>query len=147
MKVPHLLAVSEGPAAFAPLVQAAAVLGLKVGWLELPSELPPCPPPFEDLEAAAVAGVLRAVAVGRDRTVVVKARRGEAVMTDLLREHFLGCALVLVRASEAPSGMALLEVVGDGFRVHATGPFGSSPGVARVAAEELAARLRRPQPW
>lgn len=99
MKAPHLLRIEDGPEQFAPIVEVARAEGLRVGWLEL-AEVAPLP---EVLESAAGLGVLRAVAAGNGRTVAVKPMRGAPVLKDVLREHFLGCALVLVRGEvEAP---------------------------------------------
>jgi hypothetical protein len=84
-------------------------------------------------------GVLRAVEVGEGRSVVVKPLRGAPVLKDLLREHFRGCVLVLVRGEvEAPR----LRVEGEGWVV-------APPGAAsrRNSAEELAEALRTPHPW
>lgn len=132
---PHLLRVDQGPAAFAPLIAAARELGLRVGWLELAA---PAPLPA-DLETAAAAGALRAVAVGGGRSAAIKPLRGEPVLRDLLREHFRGCALVLVRGEvAAPS----LDRDGDGWRI-------APPGAAAqtFTSPDLAAALRRPRPW
>ncbi|HEX5716881.1 MAG TPA: hypothetical protein VF179_12030 [Thermoanaerobaculia bacterium] len=99
MKAPHLLRVEDAPESFSQLVEAARADGLRVGWLEL-AEVAPLP---EVLASAAGLGLLRAVSAGGGRTVAVKPLRGEPVLKDLLREHFLGCALVLVRgAVDAP---------------------------------------------
>lgn len=140
MKSPHLLRVSVEPSAFAPLVAAARAAGARVGWLELPPAAPAPPPATpSSLEEAAAAGVLRAVAVGEGRTVAVKPLAGPPVLRDLLREHFLGCALVLVRGElEAP----LLTPDGDAWRLE---PPGQPP--RRLTTQELVARLRRPRPW
>ena len=101
MKVPHLLRVSEPPELFASLIEAARAEGLRVGWLELDGAASPLPDP---LESAAGLGVLRAVTVGAGRMVSVKPMRGAPVLRDLLREHFRGCALVLVRGEvDAPA--------------------------------------------
>jgi hypothetical protein len=94
MKLPHLLAV-KAPEAFADLWSAAAGAGLRLGWLEL-GESEPMP---VRLEAAAAAGALRAVRAGGGRVASVKPLRGEPVLRDLVREHFRGCAGVLVRGS------------------------------------------------
>src|SRR5436309_2065242 len=97
----HLLRIDEGPERFAALVAALAAAGMRAGWLDLAGERGESPPAPGDLEAAAAAGVLRAVAVGRGprggRSIAVKPLKGEPVLADLLREHFRGCALVLVR--------------------------------------------------
>ena len=136
MKAPHLLRVEESPETFAPLIEAARALGLRIGWLELGGKGHPVPP---FLEVAAGLGVLRAVEVGDGRTVVVKPMRGAAVLEDLLREHFRGCALVLVRGEvDSPT----LQAEGEEWRV-------ALPGLAshRVTAAQLAGLLRKVRPW
>ncbi|MFL6234954.1 MAG: hypothetical protein ACJ76N_17605 [Thermoanaerobaculia bacterium] len=136
MKSPHLLRVEETPERFAPLVEAVRALGLRVGWLELGGAAHPLPPV---LAAAAGLGVLRAVEVGEGRTVAVKPLRGAPVLKDLLREHFRGCALVLVRGEiEAPS----LRIEDEGWIV-------APPGAASrsYTPEKLAEALRKPNPW
>lgn len=148
MKTPHLARVEAPPEAFAPLVAAARALGLRAGWLDLGLEVEPGAP----LAAAADLGVLRAVAVGTGctglgRTVAVKPLAGAPVLKDLLREHFLGCALVLVRgASEASDPLlataARLTPVAEGFRLEGAAP---SPVALTLTAEALASRLRRPR--
>ncbi len=136
MKSPHLLRVDDPPERFAPLIEAARALGLRIGWLELGGTGHPVPPV---LEVAAGLRVLRAVEVGDGRTVAVKPLRGAPVLKDLLREHFRGCALVLVRGEiEAPA-----------LRIEEGGWIVTPPGVAsrRYAVEDLAAALRKPHPW
>jgi hypothetical protein len=136
MKSPHLLRVDDDPVHFAPLIESARTLGLRIGWLEL--DVTPAPVP-QDLATAADLGVLRAVAVGERRAVIVKPLRGSPVLKDLLREHFQGCALVLIRGEvEAPS----LRIEGDVWSV-------TPPGTAsrKYTGEQLAAVLRRPRPW
>lgn len=140
MKKPHLLRVTAGPPVFAPLVAAARAAGSRVGWLERtpPTPVPPTSAP-SSLEEAAASGVLRAVGVWEGRSVAVKPLAGPPVLGDLLREHFLGCALVLVRGEvEAP----LLTPDGDAWRLE---PPGEPP--RRLTTPELLARLRRPRPW
>jgi hypothetical protein len=140
MKSPHLLLVDEGPARFAALFAAARVLGLRIGWLDLLPATAPAPLP-PDLEAAAGEGALRAVAVGGGRSVAIKPMRGGPVIGDLLREHFSGCVLVLVRgalASPAPR----LSPEEESFRVAPPGEAGRL-----YTAADLAASLRRPRPW
>ena len=116
MTVPHLLRVSEPPERFASLIDACRAEDLRVGWLELDGTVEPVP---ETLGSAAGLGALRSVAVGAGRTVAVKPLRGAPVLRDLLREHFRGCALVLVRGGELdapglrPEGAAwMLDVRG-----------------------------------
>lgn len=136
MKSPHLLRVTDPPEVFAPLIEAARALGLRVGWLDLGGAVSPLPEP---LESAATLGVLRAVAVGEGRTVAVKPLRGATVLRDLLREHFRGCVLVLVRGEvDAP----LLEREDDSFRLTL-----ADSAVRRLSTVELAEALRRPHPF
>lgn len=135
MKEPHLLRVEAdqgGPERFGALFRAAAEAGLRVGWLEL-GEAAPLPP---GLESAAGLGALRAVAVGSGRSVAVKPRKGAPVLRDLLREHFLGCALVLVRGDR---GAESPELCADGDRWKV--------GDTSFDTEGLVAALRRPRPW
>lgn len=109
----HLLRVEDEAATYAPVFAAARALGLRVGWLELgeSARTEPAPAP---LAAAAALGALRAVAVGGGRAVALKPLRGPAVLKDLLREHFTGCALVLVRGEvDAP----VLRAADGGWRV------------------------------
>jgi len=135
MKAPHLLRVTLPPDRFASLTESARALKLRVGWLDWAAE----PPASSPLEAAAELGVLRAVAVGEGRVVAVKPVRGRPVLQDLLREHFLGCALVLVRGEvDAPA----LEPDGDGWRLQ---PPGSA--FRRLTTAEISAALRKPRPW
>jgi len=132
--VPHLLRVDDGPEPFAPLVAAARALGLRVGWLELA----PPPPVAGDLEMAAALGTLRAVAAGGSRTVAVKPLKGEPVLADLLREHFRGCALVLVRGEAVAP---LLKSEGERWTV--TLP---EEAARAFATNDLAEALRSPRP-
>ncbi len=90
----HLLRVERPVVEFESLIAAMRHGGERAGWLELPTEAAgPLP---DSLASAAGAGVLRAVAAGGGRAVVVKPLRGEPVLRDLLREHFRGCRVVLV---------------------------------------------------
>ncbi len=133
MKRPHLLAASQPPPAYAPLVAAARRASLRIGWLELAAALPSLPPA---LEQAAAAGALRAVAAGGELTVSVKPLRGPAVLDDLLREHFLGCRLVLVTGDDTLPG---LEPDAGGWRLT---PPGGPPRT--FTTDQLLAALRRP---
>jgi hypothetical protein len=136
VKSPHLLRVEEEPARFAPLIEAARALGLRIGWLELGGNPGPVPEP---LERAASLGALRAVSVGEGRTIAVKPLRGQPVLRDLLREHFQGCALVLLRGEiDAPA----LSAEGNGWIVRV--PEGAS---RRYTIDQLAEALRKPDPW
>ena len=125
---------------FEHLIAAMRHAGERMGWLELPPEAAgPLP---ESLSVAADAGVLRAVAVGGGRSVAIKPMRGEAVLRDLLREHFRGCRLVLVQGEiEAP----LFEPEGElseYWRVS------FHDGTARRwTTEKLIAALRKSQPF
>lgn len=141
MKRIHLLAHDGPPAALAPLFEAAGREGLRVGWLDLREvEAPP------ELETAVSGGAFRAVAVGTGRVVAMKAPAGPPVLRDLLREHFLGCALVVVRPGEGTASeladVPRLDAGAGGYRVT---PPGGAP--RELSAETLAARLRRPRPF
>lgn len=133
MKTPHLLSVDEGLGAFSALISAASELGLRVGWLELGEDLEVggC------LEGAASSALLRAVAAGPKSTVVVKPRRGQAVLKDLLREHFRGAALVLVRTS-----VELSQLRSEGELWRLVPPSGSE---VIWSTSELVRALRRPR--
>ena len=136
MREPHLLAVEEGPERFAGLLAALRAEGLRAGWLDLHGPAEPVP---SSLALTVAAGASRAVAAGGGRTVAVKALRGAPVLRDLLREHFHGCALVLVRGEVAAPHLVL---AGDAWEL-------SPPGEAarRYTTAELVAALRRPRPW
>lgn len=134
MKAPHLLQVEEEPASFAQLVEAARADGLRVGWLEL-AEVAPLPPV---LAAGADLGMLRAVSVGGGRTVAVKPLRGAPVLRDVIREHFLGCALVLVRGEVAAPR---LRRDGESWVIDTPETAGRP-----LTTEQLAAKLRSPLP-
>lgn len=141
MRRPHLLRVEKAPEAFAPVIRALSALGLRAGWLDLGASDPvPLPPA---LAAAAGTGVLRAVAVGSGGSVAVKPRGGPPVLDDLLREHFLGCRLVLVRAEAGAVEAPRLTPLGEGrYRVEAGGR-----AAEELTAPKLAERLRKPRPW
>jgi hypothetical protein len=154
LRPPHALRVTEPPERFAALLQALAAAGLRAGWLDLAA-----PTPFPDglatlaalatLDQAAALGALRAVAVAGGRSLALKALRGAPVWRDLLREHFQGCALVLVAGAAAagapvpPPGLAALISAGEGWRVEPAGDAASR----QYDTAGLLAQLRRPHPW
>jgi len=134
VKAPALVAVEAGPEAFATLFAAARAAGVRLGWLDLVASAPQAPP---ELEAAAALGARRAVAVGGGRALAVKPLAGAAVLRDLLREHFLGCAVVLARGLE---GWPRLEPEGEAFRLRY-----SADRERRLDATALLAELARPR--
>jgi len=136
MKTPHTLRVEEGPESFAPLLAAARTLGLRIGWLELGPRPDPLP---TSLEQAAGLGAMRAVSVGEGRSVAVKPLRGAAVLRDLLREHFQGCVLVLIRGEVTAPALGITD---DGWTVKPAGT-----AARRFTPDTLAAALRKPHPW
>lgn len=147
MSLPHLLRVERPPEDFAELFAAAAEAGLRIGWLEAAD---PEPPP--SLAAAAGLGALRAVAVGEAGTLAYKPRRGPAVLADLLREHFAGCALVLVHGDIADAaGASYLEPPHDpdaGWRLvtrEGDHPLATLQDDRPLTTDSLVARLRRPR--
>lgn len=132
----HLLRVERPAAECAALIAAVRNEGLRVGWLELSQTV--AEPLPAGLAEAAELGVLRAVAVGAGRSVAVKPMRGQPVLRDLLREHFRGCTLVLIRgAVDSP----FLEPWGHDWRVTAGGE------AREYTTVELIATLRKTRPW
>jgi hypothetical protein len=143
LKAPHLLRVAEGPESFAALIAAITAAGLRAGWLELRQPEPAA----ASLEAAAALGARRAVAAGGGRSLAWKSLRGEPVLRDLLREHFLGCVLVLVSgagtAAVPLAAIPALSPAGDGWRVAPTG----DAAAQHYQTSELVGALRRSRPW
>lgn len=134
MKRIHLLRIDRPAADFVSLIEAIRSDGGRAGWLALEE---PAPGP-SGLEQAASAGVLRAVAVGAERTVSVKPRLGPVVLRDVLREHFRGCRVVLVSGEvEAPR----LVSDGGGWTVRSEG------GAKSYSTESLTQALRKPAPF
>lgn len=135
MKTIHVLATDEPAEALAPLVAAAAAEGVRIGWLDLgvAGEAPAEPPAA--LAGAIEAGLFRAVARSEQGLVMAKRVAGPLVLRDLLREHFLGCRLVLVRGEvDAPR----LKRRGERWLV------ASEAGRLELGTDDLVARLRRP---
>jgi hypothetical protein len=131
--------VTAPPDRFVSLIAAVRALNLRIGWLDWLGEGPAPGPVPPALAVAADLGVLRAVAVGEGRAVSVKPLRGQPVLKDLLREHFLGCALVLVRGEiDAPG----LEPDDDSWRLLV-----SESASRRITTAELSEALRKPHPW
>lgn len=148
---PKLLRVEAPVVQFGPLIAAVRQNGGRVGWLDVaPNAAPEAPGPVpKDLEVAAEQGVLRAVAVGGGRSVVLKPMRGEPVLRDLLREHFRGCVLVLVRGELPNQERDVAELVPAGQDTatdHWTITRPDHPP-RRFTLEELVKALRRPRPW
>jgi len=139
----HVVRVESGPGGFAPLFVATREAGLRIGWLELDAVVAP---PVS-LGTAAAHGALRAVALAEGSSLSLKPRRGGAVMKDLVREHFSGCALVLAQSSawglrgEEPP---LLQAAADGETWEVV--VAQNPPL-RMTTAELVAALRRPRPW
>ncbi len=146
MKRPHrhLLRVEHGAEVFAPVFRAARIEGLRVGWLTLDAVEPP---PI--LAQAAGLGALRAVSVGAGGSVAVKPMRGAPVLRDLLREHFRGCALVLIAGDDprivGSENLPLLARVGDAWEVRTAA--GENVDPVGWSATDLVSALRRPRPW
>ena len=133
MKTPALVSVDGEPKAFLPVFAAARERGVRVGWLDLArdAELP------EPLAGAVSAGAFKAVATAGGRSVAAKALRGAPVLRDLLREHFLGCALVLVRGHD---GRPRLAAEAGAFRLDL-----APERTLRLDAAALVAELLRPR--
>lgn len=133
MKLPHLFAVDEGPEVFAPLWAEASTAGLRLGWLELGER----EPGGSRLESAAASGAFRAVQAGGGRVATLKPVRGEPVLRDLLREHFAGCAGVLVRGL---ASYPRLVSSAQGWRLETA----EGAAARQVGSSDLIALLRRP---
>jgi hypothetical protein len=131
----HLLRLELAAADCAALFAAARALDLRIGWLELTPLAAPAPVP-PSLAGAADAGALRAVAIGGERSVAVKPMRGAPVLKDVLREHFAGCALVLIQGDV---DLPKLEREGERWRVRL------DEESRAYTTEQLARALRRPR--
>lgn len=116
MKRKALVAVSGEPEDFAPLLAAARERGVRIGWLDLAGRAASAEPV---LGRAADLGAARAVAAGGGRVVAVKPVAGAPVLRDLVREHFAGCPVILVRGR---AGRPALAALPDGrYRLSAAG--------------------------
>jgi hypothetical protein len=125
----HALRVTDGSDAFRALFAAVASEGERAGWL--------------DLDAGEVSSgtvddppAWKAVAIEGRRTVAVKTRRGPPVLRDLLREHFRGCRVVLVRGG---ASLPTLRPRGADWELEAV-----DGGVRRLTTAELLRALRSP---
>lgn len=150
MKRIHLLRCAGPPEALEALFEAIGREGLRAGWLDLAAAVAPAE--LSAPGAAVGAGAFRAAAVAPGRVVTVKRVAGAPVLRDLLREHFLGCVLVVVREAGAGGAASALGADLAELPVLESGPGGfrvTAPGQAarELTAEALAARLRRPRPW
>lgn len=137
---PHLLRTSADPAAFASLIRAVEndpTAPNRVGWLAWAPEAEASEP--ESLAGSAGAGIHGAVHVHAAGSVAMRSRKGPPVLADVLRVHFPGCRLVLVRGDvDAPE---IRPAADDRYEIrHEDGP-------DELDAEALAARLRRPRPF
>jgi hypothetical protein len=131
--VTHALRVNEGSAAFRSLFAAITERGERAGWLELdaPASAAPAAP-----DQTAGDEVWKEVTVEERRSVAIKSRRGPPVLRDLLREHFRGCRVVLVRGdAELPE----LRPRGDDWELLAGGE------VRRLTTTDLVSALRAPR--
>jgi hypothetical protein len=134
----HALRVTEGSAAFRSLFVALEHHGERAGWLDLridPSVAVATAASDGALDGALGNGVWKAVGVEAGRTVAIKSRRGAPVLRDVLREHFRGCRVVLVRG-EAP--LPLLRSRGEDWELEC----GGEP--RRLTTTELLRALRSP---
>lgn len=139
MKAPALVAVDQAPEAFAALFAAATGKGVRIGWLDLVTT----PEPPAALAEAAVAGAAKVVSATAGRVVVLKPTKGAAVLRDLLREHFLGCAIVLVRGHAGWPRLAI-EVLDAGDAGRARLEF-SADRTRRLSIDDLLRELLRPR--
>jgi hypothetical protein len=129
--VTHALRVTDAIDAFRSLFTAIAERGERAGWLEL--DATPSVSPGENDGAE----VWKRVVVEERRTVAVKTRRGPPVLRDLLREHFRGCQVVLVRG-DVP--LPALRPNGPDWELR---PLDDT--VRRLTTDELVRALRSPR--
>ena len=136
----HALRVTEGSAAFRSLFAALERDGERAGWLDLgvdSSVAAAAAASDGALDVALGDGVWKAVGVEAGRTVAIKSRHGAPVLRDLLREHFRGCRVVLVRGA-AP--LPLLRSRGEDWELESDG------GECRkLSTAELVRALRSPR--
>ncbi len=132
--VTHALRVSDDSAAFRSLFAAIVEQGERAGWLDLDAATTPAPAAPDE---TAGDEVWKVVSVEQRRSVAIKSRRGPPVLRDLLREHFRGCRVVLVRGSSA---LPLLRPRGDHWEL-----LGPSGEVRRLTTAELVSALRAPR--
>ncbi len=139
MKTPALVAVDQAPEAFAALFAAAKAQGIRIGWLDLATVAEP-PAPLVD---AVDAGAAKVVSASGGRVMVLKPTKGAAVLRDLLREHFLGCPIVLVRGHAGWPRLAI-EVLDAGNAGRARLEF-SADRTRRLSIDDLLLELLRPR--
>ena len=135
----HALKVEQDSDAFLGLFAAVRAQGERAGWLELEAPGHGAAAPVRERSAAERtldAGAWKAVAVERDRSVAVKSRRGPAVLRDLLREHFRGCRVVLVRGEAC---LPALRARGSDWEL-----VGADGLVRRLTTADLLRALRSP---
>lgn len=136
MRRMHRLSTALSASECAPLFEAAAAVGVRVGWLDLELDYEAAAAPAA-LEEAAALGAFRSVGVADRRVLAVKPVRGAPVLEDLLREYFSGCRLVLVRGL---GGAPRLLNDPQGYRV------GFESGEEKVfTAEALARAASKPR--
>lgn len=141
----HALRVVEGSDAFRSLFAAVEDEGGRAGWLDLDRASgagAAAPTPTLDSAAEPIGRILddgawKAVAVDERWSVAVKRRRGPAVLRDLLREHFRGCRLVLVRGEVA---LPALRRRADGWELESL-----DGEVRRLTTADLIRTLRAPR--
>jgi hypothetical protein len=142
----HALRVTEESEAFRVLFAAVQEQGERAGWLDLESaSLPELGARDGEAGASGVAalerrlddGAWKVVAVGGRRTLAVKSRRGPPVLRDLLREHFRGCRLVLVRGAVP---LPLLRSRGADWELE-----GFDGAIRRLTTAQLVRALRSPR--
>jgi hypothetical protein len=141
-RLPHLLRAEETLLEFAPLVAALRQDGLRAGWLEWSPQRAPAE--AELFPGAGEKGLLRAVRVEAGRTVAEKRLWGAPVLADVLREHFRGCALVLVHQPREtpPIDAPLLQKKEEGWQIAL-----ADGALREMTTTALAAALRRPRPF
>jgi len=148
----HAVRVEEDAEAFRVLFAKLEAAGERAGWLaiEAPAldsmtaggeRVAATPSAAMPLPGEAPAPVIeslpwKTVEVGVRRSVAVKTRRGPPVLRDLLREHFRGCRVVLVRGAVS---LPLLRRRDDDWELA-----GLDGAARRLSTDQLLAALRAP---
>jgi len=95
VKMPRIILVEGTLNQHAEMVEREAKAGNRVGWLDMAAD----ETNDNNCAGAKRVDIFRAVEVGSRTTLAYKPRHGPAVLKDLIREYFLGCSVVLVRAA------------------------------------------------
>jgi hypothetical protein len=145
-----VLLAEESSPGLLELVRQLRRSGFQVGWLEMASW-----PEIESLAGPARAGSMRAVLLSPEGSLVFKPRRTLPPLLGLLREHFLGCEVVVLLCTRgctlceglSPRGAVVravhLRELSGGWQVGSSVECAPRDG-STWTTDQLVARLRRP---